>query len=94
MKEHAKTKVLEETLPIRWVCATCLEVGRFSLRGVYVVDSGAGWRKFTVMLPRCCGHDMLLAGEPKVDIHGLRQKDSIIDPVLNLLMLPKEPVNE
>jgi hypothetical protein len=27
---------------------------------------------------------MLIAGEPKRDVHGLREKDAMIDPVDNL----------
>jgi hypothetical protein len=42
--------------------------------------------EITYSPPRCCRTDMLLAGEPKVDIHGLTgTKGSILDPLYNIL---------
>ncbi len=75
-----------KTAPIRWICGACLKVERRALT-VYLVRgftrSGLA-RSVSVCLPLCCGREMLIAGEPKRDVHGLREKGVMIDPVDNL----------
>ena len=88
MTAHVKktTETSLTTEPIRWVCSLCLKVIRQAL-----VASPDGYSRgfgvspiVQICLPQCCGRDMLLAGEPKRDVWGLREKDIIIDPVDNL----------
>ena len=75
--------------PIRWVCGSCLNVERHSLEifNYCAKDSIANAAVTRVYLPQCCGRDMLIAGEPKRDVHGLREKDAMIDPVDNLKLM-------
>ena len=76
-----------KTDPIRWVCGLCLKVVRRSLTA-YENWSGhfpTFQREIRVYLPECCGREMLIAGEPKRDVHGLREKNAMIDPVDNLI---------
>lgn len=79
-----------ETVPIRWVCGLCLKVVRQCLKAYRLPVGGNALRGHydyvtTVAWPQCCGLDLLLAGEPKRDVHGLREKDAMIDPVDNLI---------
>ncbi len=75
-----------KTGPIRWICAICLKVARHSLTAYqYWSDRAHASKSYVrVYLPQCCGREMLLAGEAKRDIHGLREKGSMVDPVENL----------
>ncbi len=76
-----------ETLPIRWVCGSCHRVLRAPLKAIYAYRSGHGGRRKEIIelfFPICCRVDMLLAGEPKVDVHGLVRKGILIDPVQSL----------
>ena len=82
---------MEKTLPIRWVCPRCHKVVRLPL--MLETISTNSWRgglfakgEWVLRLPRCkrCDRLLLLAGEPKRDTHGLRELDTIIDPVDNL----------
>ncbi len=73
---------MKPLLDIRWVCAICLHVIRVPLqihkirRPQYGQDEIASVRG-----PLCCGQNMLIAGEPKVDRWG---SGAMIDPVDNL----------
>lgn len=77
-----------ETLPIRWVCGSCCRVLLTPLKAKYGYKSGHGNYRMEIkelIFPICCqGQPMLLAGEPKVDVHGLVRKGILIDPVHNL----------
>ena len=80
---------MTELLDIRWVCAVCLKVIREPLRITRRIIGGTASRLLvmTARGPRCCGFDMLVAGEPKVDRWGLSgQRGALIDPVDNLRM--------
>ncbi len=81
-----------KTDPIRWVCSVCLKV----IRRPLVLQKVDGNRhkysvgKVRLIEPRHCNKPLLLAGEPKRDVHGLRELDSWIDPVDNLIRGPKD----
>ena len=79
---------MEKTDPIRWVCPICLRV---SHRPLVLYVPAPGQHKYTVgkirlVEPFCnkCRTGLLLAGEPKKDVHGLHDLDAMIDPVDNL----------
>ena len=81
-----------QTEPIRWVCGVCLKVRRCSLTAYQYWASPFGPKRantamIRVYLPQCCDQDMLIAGEPKKDVHGLRERGAIIDPVDNLKLM-------
>ncbi len=77
---------MQRTDPIRWVCPVCLKVERrrLILQETYTQKFAAG--KLRLIEPRHCNRFLLLAGEPKKDVHGLvdENKDTMIDPVDNL----------
>lgn len=84
-----------ELLEIRWVCGVCLRVIHESLavswvwkwdhtvtRSKTLDNPGKNyWEPVAVEGPRCHGRDMLILGEPKIDIHGLRGYGLVIDPL-------------
>ena len=93
-----------ELLKIRWVCGVCLKVIHESLNVSWkwycdhkTVDSKPDsrrwqfWQPINVEGPRCHGLDMLILGEPKLDVHGLRGRGLIIDP-LDDMYCPKAEV--
>jgi len=55
---------------VRLFCRFCHNVFNFSLKEMERNNH-----------PKCCGDLMMIAGNSKVDVHGLRSKGSIIDPV-------------
>ena len=88
--KHDQDKKLPKPklLPIRWVCAICLRVIHECLsiswrwekdRGV-IMTTGS-WFPALVKGPVCHDHDMLILGEPKTDVHGIRGHGLIIDPL-------------
>ena len=62
---------------VRLICGTCARVERFP---VIVFDVKAYGKR----PPQCHSKPMLIAGEPKIDIHNLISKGSLIDPVQNV----------
>lgn len=76
-----------KTAPIRWICGTCFKIQRSPLTIYW--SGGHGAPGFTgdvnIILPLCCEREMLLAGEPKLDVHGLRKKGTWVDPVDNII---------
>ena len=85
---------LEKLKEIRWVCARCLRVIRAPLKFSTRWGSGNRIKEITTVWgPRCCGVDMLIAGEPKEDIHGLGPgPGQFVDPVDNLRLHTKVAV--
>ncbi len=74
-------------LKIRWVCDTCLNVIFERLKVSWTWESDhtgknrqGHWSPTAVEGPICHGVPMLMLGEPKTDIHGLRGYGLIIDP--------------
>lgn len=84
------------TKPIRWVCFVCLKVLRRGL--IYKITKNAGNQQYIksirIKIPHHCGKPMLLAGEPKKDVHGLRFKNCMVDPVDNLRLPSRDAVDE
>ncbi len=77
-----------QLLQLRWVCAICLRVIHECLKITWrwEQDRGNGkatgsWVPLAVEGPMCHGHDMLILGEPKTDVHGIRGYGLIIDPL-------------
>lgn len=78
---------MNKLLDIRWVCAVCLKVIHAPLKVTKRWASGNRIKKVTTAWgPQCHGHEMLIAGEPKVDLWGLsgQGRGALIDPVDNL----------
>ena len=92
-----------ELLEIRWVCSVCMKViyEKLNLSWAWHCDhrttgradtkSWQFWQPIHVEGPRCHGLDMLILGEPKLDVHGLRGRGLIIDP-LDDMYCPKAEV--
>lgn len=77
-----------QTDPIRWICGICFTIVRIRLRTHYrsgKYNNPDAGDAVHIRLPICCGQEMLLAGEPKLDVHGLREKGTWIDPVDNII---------
>lgn len=74
-------------LTIRWVCGVCLKVVYrcLDISWRWEQDRGnkvaASWCPRSIEGPTCHGQDMLILGEPKVDVHGLRGHGLLIDPL-------------
>ncbi len=72
---------------VRLVCSTCLKVVREEPETVLHWQPGGkdgGWEIVCMEynLPKCCGAEMLIAGEPKTDTTGVTGKiGTVIDPV-------------
>lgn len=65
-----KRKFETNSLKVRMMCRMC---GVTSFARVDCFYTGSH--------PRCCGDLMLIAGSEKRDVHGLRSRGCIIDPV-------------
>ena len=63
---------------VRLICGQCARIERFL---VTVFDP----KIYGKTPPKCHSRPMLIAGEPKVDIHGLTRNGSLIDPVQNIM---------
>ncbi len=70
------------SLPIRWVCRCCLQVQHQPLVGYETSTQRGLIRPLKIDMPRCCGFDLLVAGEPKRHF----ETGEMIDPVDNLRM--------
>jgi len=74
-------------LKIRWVCSICLKViwARLEVSWrrelSHVSDGRENWFPAAITEPRHCGIPMLVLGEPKTDVHGLRGHGLVIDPL-------------
>ena len=91
-KAHLQAKTPKpELLEMRWVCGLCLKVvekpleiswvwSRDRLEG-WTGENKGYWKPITLEAPRCHGRVMLIAGKPKLDIHG---SGLMVDPVDNL----------
>ena len=62
---------------VRLICGTCGYLHRYD---VTVFDK----KVYENEPPQCHGKPMLIAGEPKIDIHNLVSKGFLIDPVQNV----------
>ena len=81
----APYKSKPKMLKIRWVCGLCLRILHAPLVvewiAAHILNDGVqGWRAASVTGPRCHGAEMLMLGEPKVDIFGLRARGQVVDP--------------
>ena len=81
---------MKKLLNIRWVCAVCLKIiyAPLKVRNRWIGNQKyKKWSITSTQGPRCHKRDMLLAGEPKIDLWGLSGRvGAIIDPVDNLRM--------
>ncbi len=96
MSEDRPTK--PKLLDIRWVCKSCLRVIHepLDVSWVWVWDRAKEhqkgfWQPGTITSPRCHDAEMLILGEPKVDVHGLYRHGMVIDP-LHTMPCPKAKV--
>lgn len=82
---------IPKLLDIRWVCPLCLDVRRAPLeidwRGV-TGSPNVGLLPTNVRGPVCHGAEMLVLGEPKIDVFGLRSRGITVDPY-NDMICPK-----
>ncbi len=83
-----------KTKRIRWVCGKCITVVRKSLYYVRTEGHPGYYGEVRLKMPYHCGVPMLLAGEPKKDVHGLRFKGCMIDPVDNLRLPSGNAIDE
>jgi hypothetical protein len=85
--DHGKAGPVPELLMIRWVCVICLKVIHARLEVSWKRELGPSggnkrpWVPIAVQEPSCHEQPMLVLGEPKVDVHGLRGYGLIIDPL-------------
>ncbi len=98
MTEELERPPKPELFKIRWVCGTCMRVVRESLSISWVwswdhttargKDSSRSvrsyWEPATVDGPRCHGREMLILGEPKIDVHGIHEYGLVVDPLDNM----------
>ena len=77
-----------ELLDIRFVCRACLKVMYAPLGIVWnwnksqlQAGESSKWVPIEISSPICHGAEMLILGEPKLDVFGLRSRGIMLDPL-------------
>ncbi len=88
MKNGGEPTQKPELLNIRFVCGACLRVMHAPLDIIWNWDKSkiqaaenSKWVPIEVRSPICHGAEMLILGEPKLDVFGLRSRGIMLDPL-------------
>lgn len=91
MTDKVTNGFIPKLLDIRWVCPLCLNILHAPLKINWKGVTGSPNTELVptnVKGPECHGTEMLILGEPKIDLFGLRSRGATIDPY-NDMICPK-----